>query len=212
MSGTREAIVIGAGGHGSVVIATLVAAGVRVVAVYDDNPAARGGSLLGVPVRGPVDAAADARLPTVLGIGDNRHRATLAGRLDLEWATAVHPGAVVHPSVRVGAGTVIFAGVVVQPNAVLEEHVILNTSCSVDHDCVVGPFAHVSVGARLTGAVHVGRGSMLGAGCVLLPRAVVGEHCTVGAGAVVLGDIASGMTVIGVPARPIGTRGQERSG
>lgn len=212
MSGPREAIVIGAGGHGSVVVATLVAAGVRVAAVYDDNADCWGGSVLGVPVRGPVDAAREARLPAVLGVGDNRRRAALAERLELEWATAVHPGAVVHPSVRIGTGSVIFAGVVVQPNAVLGEHAILNTSCSVDHDCIVGSFAHVSVGARLTGAVHVGRGSMLGAGCVVLPCAVIGEHCTVGAGAVVLGDIAPGTTVIGVPARPLGSRDQERSG
>jgi serine acetyltransferase len=35
------------------------------------------------------------------------------------------------------------------------------------------------------------------------PDAWIGEGCTVGAGAVVVGDVPDGLTVAGVPAKPI---------
>jgi len=45
-------------------------------------------------------------------------------------------------------------------------------------------------------------GSVIGVGATLLPNVCVGAHATVAAGAVVTKDIAAGVTVAGVPARP----------
>jgi len=46
-------------------------------------------------------------------------------------------------------------------------------------------------------------GAAVGAGAVLLPSVVIGEGATVASGAVVTRDVAAGMTVMGVPARPV---------
>ncbi|WP_243031842.1 hypothetical protein [Thermus altitudinis] len=43
-------VVVGAGGHGKVVVATALETGADVVAVLDDAPAKWGSDLLGVPV------------------------------------------------------------------------------------------------------------------------------------------------------------------
>ena len=50
---------------------------------------------------------------------------------------------------------------------------------------------------------RVRRGASLGSGAVILGGVTIGEGAFVGAGAVVRRDVESGMTVAGVPARPL---------
>jgi acetyltransferase EpsM len=51
------------------------------------------------------------------------------------------------------------------------------------------------------GRVHVGEGTHIGAGVVVLPNLKIGKWCTVGAGAVVICDIPDFTTAVGNPAR-----------
>src|SRR5690349_1770312 len=101
----RTAHVVGAGGHAKVLVATLIAAGYEVEALYDDAKARWGTSVLGRPVLGPKSMLDGRDVPVVLGIGDNAARARIAKERDRQWITAVHPSAIVHPSVVIGAGT-----------------------------------------------------------------------------------------------------------
>lgn len=205
MTGAAGIAVIGAGGHGKVVVATLQAAGHKPVAVCDRDRARWGETLLGVEVVGSVEELERLGIErAVLAVGDNRQRAELARRLSesgLAWQTAVHPAAVVHGSVRLGNGSVIFAGAVLQPDASVGRHAIVNTGASIDHDCALADFVHVAPGARLAGGVIVGEGALLGIGCSVLPGVTIGDWAVVGSGAAVIGDVAAGATVKGVPAR-----------
>lgn len=78
---------------------------------------------------------------------------------------------------------------------------ILNTSCSVDHDCIIGDFAHISPGAHLTGKVNIGGGAHIGAGVAVIPGCSVGSWAVVGVGAVVVEDIPPKVVAVGVPAK-----------
>lgn len=200
----RDFILIGAGGHAKVIAAAILAREDRVVAVFDDDPARQGQTLLGAPIVGPIAAAAGyaSRALAILGIGSNAARARLAAELDLPWGVVVHPRAWVHETVQLGPGTVVFAGAIVQPCNVLGEHVIVNTAASIDHDCVLGRFVHVAPGAHLAGTVRIGEGSFMGVGSAAIPGVIVGKHVTVGAGGVVVRDLPDGVTAVGVPARP----------
>ena len=200
-------LVIGAGGHGKVVVATLHAAGVEVVGILDDDVAAHGRIVLGVPVLGPVAHLARHAGPVVLGIGSNAVRRRIAlAYPGAEWTSAVHPCAVVHPSVAVGAGTVVFAGAVVQPDAVLGCHAVVNTGATVDHDGRIGDFAHVAPGVHLSGDVLLGEGVFVGVGACAVPGVSVGAWTVVGAGAVVVRDLPPNVTAVGAPARAIKER------
>ena len=46
-------------------------------------------------------------------------------------------------------------------------------------------------------------GVLIGAGAVILPNITIGDYATVGAGSIVINSIASGMTVLGNPARVV---------
>ena len=196
-------LVIGAGGHAKVVIATLRTSGLEVTGVLDDRIETWGRSVLGCPVLGGLEQLEQASGRAVLAIGSNTARRDIAARFpDTEWTSAIHPAATVHESVKVGAGTVIFAGAVVQPDTVLGRHVIVNTGATVDHDCVLGDYVHVAPGVHLAGTVRLEEGVFLGVGCVVTPGVTVGSWTTVGAGAVVVRPLPANTVAMGSPARP----------
>jgi len=196
---------IGAGGHAKVVLSTILAAGLSVDGLFDDDPQKQGMEIMGIPILGTIsDAKRSSPARGILAIGDNRIRYRLAHELlGWEWLTIVHPRAYVHPSAKLGPGTVVFAGAVIQPDAQVGAHVIINTGATVDHDCRIGDFVHLAPGVHLAGNVIVEEGAFVGIGAVAVPKIRVGAWAIVGAGAVVLEDIPPQVTAIGVPARPI---------
>ena len=60
---------------------------------------------------------------------------------------------------------------------------------------------HIAPGCHLAGNVVVGAGAFLGVGVSVIPGKSIGRWATVGAGAVVVADIAADVVVKGVPAR-----------
>ncbi|MGB5161623.1 MAG: acetyltransferase [Thermoanaerobaculia bacterium] len=196
-------VVVGAGGHAKVVIATVRAAGGDVVAAYDDDHDRWGQQILGVPINGPISSEAIGNAPAIIAIGNNRARQSIAERLHAQWVSVCHPNTTVHSSVLLGPGTVVFAGSVIQPDATIGAHSILNTAATVDHDCIVGDFVHIGPGVCLCGGVTVDEGVLLGVGAKVAPNVEVGPWSTAGAGAVCVVDVPGSTTVVGVPARSV---------
>lgn len=183
--------------------------GSRVEGFIDDGVAV-GTLVLGIPVLGNAAWLAN-QTPRVvaLALGDNRRRQEVAALIEAQGhtlGTFVHPTAWVSPSAKLGAGTVAFPRVVVHTEAQVGRGVILNTGCIVEHECRVGDFVHLSPAATLGGGASVGARSHIGMGATVLHLAHVGDDCIVGAGAVVLKELASGLTAVGVPARPLARR------
>jgi len=200
-------IVVGAGGHAKVVLATLRACGVVVDFVVDEDPQKEGSEWLGLRVLPPANHL-DGR-SAILAIGHNQCRARFARECETTtWVRAIHPHAFVDPSASIGVGTVVFAGAIVQPGAGVGEHVIVNTGASIDHDCRVGDFVHLCPGVHLAGGVSVGEGALLGIGSVVKPGVSIGAWCTVGSGAAVISDLRPHCTAIGVPAKQVDPRGE----
>lgn len=142
----------------------------------------------------------------IIAIGHNETRCTKQKALSVVGAhfpVLVHPSAVISQYASLGSGTVAFAGVVVNADAKVKQGVILNTNCTVDHDCTIGSFSHISPGANLAGGVSVGSNAWLGIGAVVKQLVTVGSDAVVGMGAVVTKDVPAGATVVGNPAKPL---------
>jgi sugar O-acyltransferase (sialic acid O-acetyltransferase NeuD family) len=211
---TRPVLVFGASGHGKVVADVARAAGLELVGFVDDDAAKQERALWSLPVMAWSDCVSRRRSlgsPAVaLGIGDNAVRQRCRDRVladGFELVTVVHPSAVVARTARLERGTVVMALAAVNPDAQVGEGAILNTGSVVEHDCRLGRFVHLSPNCALGGGVTIGDRTHLGLGSVALPLVTIGADVRVGAGAVVHRPVADGLTVAGVPARPIPRRG-----
>jgi sugar O-acyltransferase (sialic acid O-acetyltransferase NeuD family) len=213
-------IVVGAGGHGQVVADALLAEANRgradheLAGFVDDDPSLLGRRLCDAPVLGTTaDLCRLSHDGVIVAIGDNRVRRAVSASMVAGGeilVAVVHPAAVVARGVDLGPGTAVLAGAVINTGAHIGAGVILNTCSSVDHHSVVHDFVHVAPGAHAGGEVVLGEGCLIGLGAGVLPRRTVGAWAVVGGGATVTRDVEPGITVIGLPARPLSrTRPQE---
>lgn len=205
-----KVIIIGAGGHAQVV-ADILFRGFEAkkdyqpIAFLDDDPALIGKVIMGLPLSGSIGQIGQCEHDAVVvAIGDNRARAGIFKAIRNKGEriiSVVHPTAVIASDVRLGQGSMICAGAVVNTGTVIGDGAILNTSCTVDHHNIIEDFAHLAPGVHLGGDVHVGEGTLVGIGSVVIPRCSVGKWAVIGGGAVVIKDIPSYVTAVGVPAR-----------
>ncbi|HEV8291058.1 MAG TPA: NeuD/PglB/VioB family sugar acetyltransferase, partial [Tepidisphaeraceae bacterium] len=204
-------LIIGAGGHGRVVLDVLRSIGkFHVVGFIDADAGKSGAEVMGIPILGPIHLLQKLRKQDVRGaivaIGDNRIRRTYADQVlesGLELITAIHPSAVISQTAKIGRNVLIAPGAIVGTEATIADDVIINTGAVVDHECQISRAAHIAPAAALAGRVEVGEGAFIGIGAKIVPCMKIGANAIGGAGAVVLEDVPAGATVAGVPAKII---------
>lgn len=209
MTDSRPIIIIGAGGHGRVVLDTCQAAGLEVTGFLDtEHP--RNTDINGTPVIGDNallgDAAFIEKHRFLVAIGEQQARHRICRQLleaGAELATAIHPSCIVSPSAHIGAGTVLVAGSIVNANAHIGRYCIINTAASIDHDNRLEDGVQICPGARLAGHVHCGERVFVGTAAAIAPHRSIGADTSIGAGAVVLQDIPANVLAAGNPARII---------
>lgn len=202
---SEKVIVIGGGGHGKVVADIVVECGDTMLGFLDDGKIASS-EIAGFPVLGGIsDFGKFPDAAFVIAIGNSAVREEIAHRLgDVRLYTAVHPSAVISQTdTHIGAGSVVMANAVINPCASIGMHCIINTAAVAEHDNCIGDFAHISVGAKLGGAVSVGKHTWIGIGASICNNTSVCDNCIIGAGAVVIHDIKESGTYVGIPARKI---------
>jgi len=204
-----KTIIIGAGGHGKVILDILLSyMPAQSIAGFADDYIAKGTVINNYRVLDNIDnllkAISVADYQLALGIGDNNIRQQIykkTVRKGFIIVTPVHPGSIISPTAKIGDGTAIMGGAVINASSDIGKASIINTGATVDHDCGVGDWVHISPGANLAGGVSVGNNSHIGIGACVIGGIKIGVNCRVGAGAAVISDIDDGLTVVGVPAR-----------
>ena len=224
MTVRAQLVIVGAGGFGREVhhvVEAMNAAGsdleligyVDDLATSDDLLARLGTSRLGgvdvlcaTQVASDRDQAIGPDVGYVIAIGAGAVRRTLDERLTAagrQALTLIHPMATVGGDNRTAEGCILTAGSRVTTNITLGRHTQLHVNSTIGHDSVLDDFVSVYPGATVSGNVHLGEGVTIGTGANVLPGVSIGVGALVGAGAVVTADVEPGVTVVGVPARPI---------
>lgn len=196
----RKLAIIGASGHGKVVADIARKNGYKEIVFLDDDESIH--ECGGYPVIGKSSEAGTIDADIIVGIGNAGIRKRIQESVPEEkLVTLIHPDAVIAEDVAIGAGTVVMAGAVINSGARIGKGCIINTCSSVDHDCKVGDYVHISVGSHLCGTVSVGSGTWIGAGATVSNNVSICSDCMIGAGAVVIKNIVEYGTYVGVPVR-----------
>ncbi len=117
--------------------------------------------------------------------------AVLIGDIKLEIGSSVWFKTVIRAdlnSIQIGAYTNIQDGAILHGDVGLP--LVIEDYVTVGHNAVIH-------------GLRIGRGSLIGIGAIILEGVTVGLGSIVGAGAVVTKDVADGIIVTGVPAKPM---------
>ena len=200
---SKSLVIVGASGHGKVIADIAKLNRYEEIVFLDDNSSIK--TCSGYPVVGTVnDALYYHESDFIVAIGNGHVRQRIQKKLEdleLRVVSLIHPNAVIGSRVSIGKGTAIMAGTVINAETDIGKGCIINTCASVDHDCKLHDFVHVSVGAHVAGKVILGEKTWVGAGATIINNLYVTDNTMIGAGAVVVKDIVEAGVYVGVPAR-----------
>ncbi len=207
-------ILLGAGGHGGVVLDALLLGGADVVGVCD--PALDGGGegprgLAILDSERLTESHPPARYSIANGVGfmpgQTNRRALFENMRDQGYSFAAvrHPSAVVAGSAALGDGAQIMAGAIIQNGCEIGANAIINTGAQIDHGCIIGDLSHICPGAILSGDVVIGEGAFVGAGAIIVNGLRIGRAAVIGAGSVITRDVADGGRVVTPLTRDLAT-------
>lgn len=126
---------------------------------------------------------------------------------DLSKAAFIAPTAIVLGQVEIGVGASIWYGAVVRGDL---EKIVIGQCTNVQDGAILHGDPgeptiledYVTIGHRaVIHSAHIGRGSLVGIGAIVLDGVKVGAGCIVGAGSVVTKDVPERSLVIGVPGK-----------
>ncbi len=178
----------------------------------DDNLINQGKTLNGFPVVSLKDASSDyPKAFVVSGIGSPQIRERVmqkTAEAGLQFATLIHPNVESSHWVEIGDGTVICAGNILTTNIKIGAHVQINLDCTIGHDVILGDYTTLAPGAHISGWVHFGKRAYVGTGAIIINGTeeaplTIGDDAVIGAAACVVKPVPPGVTVVGVPAKPL---------
>lgn len=203
-------IILGAGGHGRVLLSILRFSGCDVIGFVDPDDGIIGKSIDGLCVIGS-DEILEAVLPSqailVNGIGSTsstgKRKSIYLKFLSkgYRFGSVIHPSVILDDSVVLGDGVQIMAGAILQPGVHIGENSIINTGAVIDHHCSIGCHVHVGPGVVLSGNVTVHDGCHIGTKACVIQGLTLGRGSLIGAGSAIVKNVPEHSKVAGVPAK-----------
>lgn len=202
LSQNKPIVLVGGGGHASVLADILLKQGRDIVAVISPDDITQRSVFSGIPQLlsdTDIEQFAPDQVELVNGIGmlpgsglrEKLNRCYLA--MGYQFATVVADSAQVSAYARLEPGVQVFSQALIQTGAVIGAHSIINSGALVEHDCLIGGYNHIAPRAVVCGQVTTAHNVYIGAGAVVLQNRVIGRGCILGAGAQLAVDLPDDM-------------------
>ena len=120
-----------------------------------------------------------------------------------KFITLVHTNAVIGKNSRIGEGTIIDEGVHIDPDVNIGTDCLLQAQAIIGHDSVIGNYARIDTQCSLVGGTIVKDRATIYTHAMISHNVTVGEDAVVGACSFVIKSVKPGISVFGVPAKPI---------
>ena len=187
----HELIMIGSGGHASVLYDCLKLQGKKIKGIIDVNSNYRSTFLNHLKYLGNdnfVNDLQDSSFLFINGIGSDKRKSLFEKYKSLKcnFQNVIHPSAIISVSTSIGEGVQILSGSTIQSGVILGDDVIINTGSKLDHDCEIGKHVNIAPGVTLCGNVKVDEGTHLGASTTVIQNINIGKNCKIGAGVLIL--------------------------
>jgi len=107
-------------------------------------------------------------------------------------------GVEVKNNVEIGANTVIARGTL--DNTIIEENVKIDALVHIAHNCIIGQNSVIIALAQISGSVKIGKNSWISPSATIIQKKTIGENVKIGIGSVILDNIESNKTIMGLNA------------
>ena len=191
-------LLIGAGGHASVLLEILIDQKINIFGYVSPKPAANKNLFSNLPwFKADVDILQfdKSAVKLVNGIGSlpgNRLRADFYNKyknLGYTFATVISNYASVSMYARLEEGVQVMRGSIIQTGTSIGCNSIVNTGSIVDHDCSIGPNNHIAPGVSISGHVISKSNVHFGTGSCVIQSININENVLIGAGTTVTKNV-----------------------
>lgn len=197
-------VMIGGGGHASVLAEILLSQGREILAVITPEDISQRSIFQGITLLKKDEDILQfdkKKILLVNGIGmmpksglkKKINKYFLA--LGYQFETVIADNAFISSNTIIESGAQILSYVIINSGVKIGAHSIINTASLVEHDCEVGLYNHLAPRCVLCGQVKTGNDVFIGANATVINNISIGDNCIIGAGYTVRKDIKKGILV-----------------
>ena len=191
---TKPVLILGSGGHASVIVDILRQLNYEIVGLVSPDNDSKSKVFSGIDFFISDDDVLKFdknKIKLVNGLGSlpgNKSRSLIYNKfvsLGYEFETIIASTAFISSYAELGNGVQVFPGVIIQAGASIGANSIINTGAIIEHDCIIGQNNHIAPGVTLSGQVTTEEQVHIGTGASVIQSVFIGKNTTVGAGAVI---------------------------
>lgn len=211
----KDIIIIGAGGVGREVAFIIEEINkempmLNILGFIDDNKEIHGKVINGYSVLGDLSYldnyhGKEEKPEVVIAIANYNVKKNIVLKINnrFNFATIIHPEVSIHNTVTIGNGSIIYKGVIMTTNITIGNHVIVSPKCGIGHDSIIKDYVSLLWNVNISGNDVIEEGVLIGSAATVIQGKNVAQGAIIGAGAVVVKDILSNTTNVGVPSSVI---------
>lgn len=196
-------VLIGGGGHASVLADILLSQGREIVAIICPDDISHRKVFSGITQLhhdSEIYQFDPASVKLVNGVGvlpNSQVKKKLNEyflKFGYQFETVIANSATISYYAEVGIGAQILSGVIIQAGVNIGAHTIVNTGSIIEHDTMIGLYNHIAPSAVICGQVKTGNNVFIGANSTIIQNIKIDNDVVIAAGTVITKDLQAKQT------------------